>query len=228
MSRLLESTVQEVALDYLKKYYQSYALRKQIFAQTEVRTKKKYGSKRADGLIVFRHWLFGTYVVSMEAKSYKTLPAMKPKRDNALFLYNAFVAGIAISILSGAFFAFFKMDDGFWQIILPLNVFALGALSYAFLTSKSFRHKIIDVVAQVKQYPAHVKWLAFSQDSLSALPIEKVKNMEKICRVHGIGVVVVKNKSRVEVLVKPKFKFNFWRDNVRFYSKEKDIRAALK
>ncbi|MCH2082861.1 MAG: hypothetical protein MK226_10755 [Saprospiraceae bacterium] len=228
MSRILESTVQEVALNFLKKYYQNYSFSEKIFAQTEVRTKKKYGSKRADGVIVFRHWLLGTYVVSMEAKSYKTLPAMKPRRDNALFLYNAFLAGVAISILSGAFFSFFKMNDGFWQIILPLNVFVLGALAYAFATSKSFKHKIIDVVAQVKQYPAHVKWLAFSQDSLTALPIEKVKSMERICRVHGIGVVVVKNKSRAEILVKPKFKFNFWRDNVRFYSKEKDIRATLK
>lgn len=228
MGQMLESTVQEVALIFLKKYYQYYSFNKKFFAETEVRTKKKYGSKRADGIIVFRHWLFGTYVVSMEAKSYKTLPAMKPKRDNALFLYNTFIAGLSISILSGAFFSSFKMNDGFWQIILPLNVFVLGALAYAFFTSKSFKHKIIDVVAQVKQYPAHVKWLAFSQDSLSALPIEKVKNMERICRVHGIGIVVVKNKSRVEVLVKPKFKFNFWRDNVRFYSKEKDIHAALK
>ncbi len=228
MSRLSEQTVQDKALQFLSDYYGAGRRRRHFFAQREMRTKKKYGSKRADGLIAFRHWLFGVYVVSIEAKSHKTLPAMKPKRDNALYLYNAFFAGVAISILSGAFFAAFKMSDGFWQFILPLNVFALGALLYAYITRNSYKHKIIDVVAQVKQYPAHAKWLAFSQDSLNAISLEKVKNMERICKIHGIGVVIVQPRGRCEIMVKPKYRLNFYRDFLKFYSKEADIRAAIR
>ena len=57
MSRMAEVTVQAKALNYLKKQYKRKARGGNIFAQAEVRTKKEYGSKRADGLLAYKHWL---------------------------------------------------------------------------------------------------------------------------------------------------------------------------
>ena len=71
-----------------------------FFAKEEVRTKKEYGAKRADGLLVFRHWLWGQYVVSMEAKSYKTMPALKPRLDPYKLMWNSLKVGGAICLLS--------------------------------------------------------------------------------------------------------------------------------
>lgn len=228
MSRLAETTVQVAALDFLEKKYKKKARRNRIFAQTEVRTRKKYGGKRADGLLVFRNWWWGTYVISLEAKSFKTLPAMKPKRDNRLYILNSIRAGLIICILTGAFFALYKMEDGFLQFLLPINAFGIGGLLYAYLTRKHFGHKTVDVIKQVRQYPGNEKWLAFSQDSLNAISVEKLKNLEIICKHQGIGILVVKNKNKVEELVRAKYHTKWFRDHLVYYSIEKDIRKAIR
>ncbi|MDF1868103.1 MAG: hypothetical protein P1U70_25005, partial [Saprospiraceae bacterium] len=67
MSRLNEITVQVHAQAFLEKRYRRKAQKGKLYSQLEARTKKKYGGKRADGLIAFKHWILGTYVISMEA-----------------------------------------------------------------------------------------------------------------------------------------------------------------
>ena len=141
MSRLAEVTVQVHAQEFLEKKYRKKARRGKLFSQLEARTKKQFGGKRADGLLVFRNWFSGTYVISMEAKSHKTLPAIVPKRDVGILVWNSFRAGLLVSILTGAFFALFKMDDGLMQILLPLNTLGVGALAYGFITRNHFSHK---------------------------------------------------------------------------------------
>lgn len=227
MSRLAESTVQTIAIKYLEKQYKRRARRGRIFAEPEVRTKKEHGSKRADGLLAFRHWLWGVYVVSLEAKSHKTLPAINPKLDKQLFAFNAVRAGLLISILSGTFFFLYKWDDGFWQFIVPALVFLIGGGAYAWLTRNHFGHRTLRVIEQIQQYPADERWLAFSKDAYYSLDIVKQRQLEKICRHHGIGLIVISANGKVDRLASARFHWDWWHDYLRFYSKEKEIRAAI-
>lgn len=229
MAKLIETTVQKTAVNYLEdKYYSRKARKGQLFADIEVRTRRKYGSKRADGLLAFKHWLLGTYVVSVEAKSYKTLGAIRPYKDTGLFIRNCIKAGFIFCVLTGSFFALYWMDDGFKQYLLPLNTFIIGGIIYGLITYKSHRHKAVDVIEQVKQYPANEQWLALSQDSLNVLPIEKVKKLERIAKNQGIGIIVVKKKRKAEVLIRPKMKWKWIKDFLIYYSREKEIRDWIK
>lgn len=224
---MAETTVQTKALAYLKKQYKNKARRGKIFAQAEVRTKKEHGSKRADGLLAYKHWLWGVYVVSLEAKSHKTLPAIKPKLDKQLYAFNIVRAAIIITILSGTFFILYKWDDGFWQFIIPIVVFVLSGGLYAWITRNHFGHRTLKVVEQIEQYPADERWLAFSKDAFYDLTFEKQKQLKLICRYHGIGLLVADGKGNIERLSKPKFKWDWWHDYLRFYAREKEIRKSI-
>ncbi|RMG85615.1 MAG: hypothetical protein D6714_05640 [Bacteroidetes bacterium] len=222
-----ERTVQVHALEFLEKRARKRARRGRCFARMEVRTKARYGNKRADGLLAFKHWLSGTYVVSLEAKSHKTLPAIVPKTEVGLLVWNSFRAGLLVCILTGAFFAFFKMDDGLLQILLPLNTLGVGALGYGIITRNHFSHKNIAVVKQIGQYPANEQWLAFSRDSIARLPVKKVGYLKTICRERGIGVLVVSPGGKIEVFVKAKYRINWWGDFLKYYAPETEIRRFL-
>lgn len=227
MANLLEITVQNSAQAFLANRYGGLTGTRKLFSKTEVRTKQKYGGKRADGLLAYKHWFFGTYVVSMEAKSYKTLPAMKPKFDAWFFLKNCFKAGFIICIVSGAFFAFYKIDDILLQFIIPMNAFLVGTLLYGVLTFTNYSNKIVSVVKQVGQYPANEQWLAFSVDSLEKMGKQEVRHLRKICKARGIGILEVKAKGKVKIQIKPKMKSNYGKGFLHYYSKEKEIRGLI-
>lgn len=227
MSNLLESTVQNTALKFLSAHYGGLTGRRKMYAKTEVRVKRKYGSKRADGLLVYKHWLWGIYVVSMEAKSFKTLPAMKPKFDALFFLKNCVKAGAVICIVSGGAFALYKQDSGLMQYMIPMNAFLVGTLLYGVLTFTNYSHKIVSVVRQVMQYPANEQWLAFSTDSLQKMGSRDLRHLRKICKARGIGILEVDGKRNVNILCDTKFKSNWGKGFLHFYSKEQEIRKAL-
>ena len=167
MALILERTVQNKAQEFLEKKYRRKAKGKRIFSKTEMPTKKKYGSKRADGFLAFRHFFWGNYVVSVEAKSQKTLPAMRPYRDEFIMVKNCLTMGFYCCLGSGAFFALFKMDDNLFRFLIPIYTLIISALIYGLFTWRSYRHQTMDVIDQLKQYPANEKWLAFSKDSFA-------------------------------------------------------------
>ena len=106
MAKLEERTVQEVALKYLEKYYKRKARRRKIFSKIEVRTKKKYGGKRADGFLAFqKRFRRKPYVVSMESKSYKTQKVITPRLDKKMWRRNSIWYGLYIAVGSGSWFA---------------------------------------------------------------------------------------------------------------------------
>lgn len=225
MPLVLERTVQNATQKFLEKKYSRKAKGKRIFSQTEMRTKQKYGSKRADGFLAFKHLLWGNYVVSVEAKSRKTLPAIKPYRDTFIFFINSLKFGFYCCLGSGAFFAFFKMDDQLWQFLLPIYMWAISGLVYALTTWRSYRHQTMDVIDQLNQYPANEQWLAFSKDSYQALNNKKQKDLRKICKARGIGLIIYNN--RITVLGKPKFQWKWGRDFLKYYSKEGEVRKLI-
>jgi len=224
---MIERKVQERALQYLRKRYKRKARKGQLFAKMEVRTRRKYGSKRADGVLAFQHWLFGPYVVSMEAKSIKTLQAIKPYISKSRWWRNVLWSGLLICVASGAFFALFKMEDDLLQFLLPLNVFVIGGLIYGVLTLENGDHKKMKVIHQLKQYPANEKWLAFSKESVDQLDYRQRKNLIRICRRNGVGLILVKKWGAPEVWTKPSMKWKWFGDYLSYYSREKEMRRIL-
>jgi len=227
MARLAEITVQKIALEYLRKRCKRRWWIGKIYAQIEARTKRKFGSKRADGLLAFKHWLFGTYVISMEAKSFKTLPAMRPYRDDWRLVKNSLWAGLVICIISGAFFFSYRLNDGLWQFLIPFNAFLGGAILYGITTFRHYSHKRVDVIDQLQQYPANKQWLAFSQDSVDSLSYQKLKKLKRMARNQGIGILIVRSRKEVKVLVRARFHWHWGKDFLTFYSKEDDIKKII-
>jgi hypothetical protein len=227
MSNLSEKVVQETAQAFLYHRYRKKARRGKIFSKMEVRTRRQYGGKRADGLLAFHHYIWGAYAVSMEAKSLKTLASMKPVRSSNLLLWNSFKAGLICCILSGMFFAIYRLDDGFMQILLPLNTLVCSAIIYGFFTSNSYRHKTVNVIKQLAQYPANERWLAFSGDSLKSLSKDQLRKLDKICKYKGIGIIVVNKNDRAEVYRSACMQWKWFGDFIKYYSSEKRIREAI-
>jgi len=234
---LLEKTVQKRALTFLETYYNNRFISRKIFAAAEVRTKKIYGGKRADGLLVFQGRLTGKpYVVSMEAKSIKTLPAIKPYQDMRRWWYNTIRFALFLGLGSGLFYIMGQAQNQF-TFIFPIIWCLLAGIAFGLMTWTSYRHKTVDVITQLKQYPANEQWLAFSKEAFKALTDNKRKVLQKICYHRGIGLLLIGTKTEVAILTKPqqrwywfwdmRWNFQWISDYLIYYSKEKEIRRTI-
>ncbi len=213
---LSEKFVQHKALKFLKRRYRLQA-RSRIIAKKEVWTLKKYGNKRADGLLLFKHILWGSYVVSMEAKSQKTLSAISPTVVKGSRHRHSIKAGLGLVLVSGAFLTIYKLQDGFWQFLIPLLLFILGYFLYYQLAQNSSRHQKAAVFKQLGQYPANEQWIAVSKDALKALPPKKRKALFRICRRQGVGMVVVNSFGFASAKIRPRRK-NYFKKFEKYYS----------
>ncbi len=212
--RLSEKRVQTQALAFLQQYYSKKTSGNKVWAKKEVTTT---ADKRADGLLVFRHWLWGRYVVSLEAKSHKTMPAIRPKFDPYKLMWNSLKVGLKLCLASGAALALWRMDDGLFQWLLPLNIWVGGALTYGILTWRSHRHQVVDMVEQLLHYPANEQWLAFSTDAYSDLSKEEKKLLEKLCRFENVGILLVNTTGKAKIMIKPARRLKFWGSYAKYY-----------
>ena len=187
---LSEKYVQHKALHFLRRRYQRRA-RSRVLAQKEVTTLPKYGRKRADGLLRFKHLIWGDYVVSMEAKCQKTLAAIRPASAKNIRRYYSLRVGLALVLASGSLLTIYKMDDGFWQFLIPVLIFLTGYQLNHWLTRNTIKYQKAAVFKQLGQYPANEQWVAVPKDALKALPKDKRKAFYAICRRRGVGLVVV-------------------------------------
>ena len=163
----------------------------------------------------------------MEAKSFKTLSSMKSRRDDYLFLWNCIKAGLIVCVVSGMFFALYRMDDQYLQFILPLNMFVCSAIIYGFFTLQSHRQQTVMVIRQLAQYPANEKWLAFSKDSWNALSNDKCYDLEEICISRGIGIVIASGKGKTTAWQSANMHWKQFGDFLSYYNHEKRIRRVI-
>lgn len=228
--RLIERTVQEAAQRYLENYYKMNRRPSQMYSNLEERTKKKYGMKRADGLLAYKKGGKSAYVVSMEAKSHKTLPALKPYRVDKLWIRDSIWHGFLITMLTGVLFFVWRMtDESFWiRFAIPIAVWALASAAYAYLFRNSHKYQEMKVIHQVFQYPANEKWLSLSNDSFHMIDPKLQDNLFKICKARGVGVLMVDPKESVTMIHKAKGHTKWvGSDYLAYYLKEPDIREEL-
>lgn len=224
---LSEKKVQKAAQKLLERRYEGKSWGKQIFSQLEARTKQKHGGKRADGLLVFKHLLWGEFVVSMEAKSFKTLNAIRPYKDHGSIIIGSLKWGLYSVIGSGAAIALIRQDALLLKLGFPLIVFLLGAIIYALLTHNRICHQISNVIEQIRQYPGDHQWLAISKDSLEQLSKDKKHLLKWTCKYQGIGIIVVNQREKAKVWIRPKWNWNWFRSYLTYYSRENIIRKVI-
>jgi len=228
MARLIERTVQVAAQKYLEDYYKRKAKKGRMFSKIEVRTKKPYGGFRADGFLAFKkRWTGELYVVSMESKSYKTLKAIQPYRDNKLWFKNSLWAGFLFAVGTGGFYAIVGFDNAILGLMFFALMFLIGFLGYGILSRNSFQHKMIAVLNQVEQYPANEKWISISEDSFEDIDKAGQDAFLKVCKSRGYGLIIVDSKKNNQRYYRPKKTYRPWGSYVKFYSLEDDIRQYL-
>ena len=233
MSKLTEKYIQKESIDYLEERYKSTfnIPNDKIFAGKEVRTKKIKGNYgRADGLICFNSAKQDEHLVSIEAKSHKTLGALLPFHNDLKFGKQIFIIFGVFALIS----IFFTIEMKWYWITLicicsgVISVFIYSSI--AVLVEPSFS-KLLGVHEQLKQYPANEQWIAISSDSINLAKgrvsyfynKSNYENIYSICKSKGIGLIVVNRKKR-EIILEPKFQAGRF---LKYYSIENKIRLVI-
>lgn len=232
MSKQLdERTVQTAALNYLENHYRWRARRSRIWSKMEVRTKKQYGGKRADGLLVFKRRLWGsTFVASMEAKSYKTLDAITPRRDLGRWLFNSAYYATLIALGTGAIYFVERIETPQESWLFAINLWVVLFVVVAILTRNRHFNRVMPVYHQVRQYPGHEQWIATSVDSYEMIPKELRRSFVKVLKARGIGLLLVDRKRRIHRMHRPKRRSFLLkrRHPLQYYSLADEIKAFLR
>lgn len=227
MSRLNEKYVQKIALSYLNQYYLSKFNCKSGFARKEVRTKK---NKRADGLLCFCTDKHSSHTVSIEAKSHKTLNSLLPFWDDNKLGIHFFLT--ALLVTAGVIYIVNDFQ-WYWILLAAVASFFLAAVLYIFIVTflEPKGYKSLNVINQLRNYPANEQWVAISVDSFNLTSLKEnlfhnKTNAEILvsqCRRNGIGLLLV-NKRQAKIEIYPKYKKGKFLSN---YCIEKDIRSVL-
>ncbi|WP_181306751.1 hypothetical protein [Rufibacter sp. XAAS-G3-1] len=234
MSKLKESTTQDRALVFLKKHYTQIFSKAgdEIYCEKEKRTRKESGGKRADGLLCFEKE-GKPYTISLEAKSHKTLNALISSTNDEKFLLQSVLVSSVLTLLTVLGFSYYTLIAWYYIAFIAIAVFIMGVFFTAFIFDflDLDSHRAINVVNQLKQYPANEQWIAFSKHTDNLLlnsPFKRKRNhievLEKLCRKNGFGLLLVtRNGCDIKVCPTPK-KGQF----LYHYCREQEILKAIK
>lgn len=224
--QLLERTVQNVALEYMVSHYKWRARRGRIWNKIEVRTKE---GKRADGLLAFRKRLIGgTFVASMEAKSYKTLHNIKPRLDTILWAKNSTYYGFVATFFLAILILFKNMNEPRYALMLVINSWVILTVLIAIFTRNMHFNQTMDVFKQVLLYKADEQWIALSQDSFDMIDKRLQKPFVQVLKARGIGLLIVNSRKKVQRIHKPKRNRKLFGNFLKYYSLGGEIKKYLK
>ena len=202
--RLNEKHVQNVALNWLASHYGNKVDVQDVRAELEVavRADSKLGGGRADGLVVALMTDGSLYTAALEAKSTRTLPNIALRYRDGQWLLHALVVGLLGMLLAGSVG---WLAGGTWLLkwALPIAAFFAVALAYLLITAQHARYRLIDVIKQVKRYPANEQWIALSADAYNRLADDLQEALHADCRKEGIGLLRVRSATQVIPLEKP-------------------------
>jgi len=203
MNNVSEKKVQDVSLEFLREYYINKYHPSRMYCKDEAYTKKR---KRADGLLCFHSEEQKYHMVSMEAKSHKTLNSLQPEWDTSLMDRKAVLLSL-LAIITAAYFSIGL--EWYWIMSIVLGAGIGGLLSYYFYTefAQPTGLKLSGVIKQIGYYPANEQWLAVSSDSMDLVNKASKSFRDKtskevlyeICEKRGIGLIVVSRKAKVHL-----------------------------
>lgn len=203
--RLSERLVQETAIAWLEDYYAQQA---NVWVTTSrmekvVKEKTKLGWGRVDGLIAMLTESQSVHVASMEAKSIKTIMNITLNYNDDKWMGHGLVIGFFFS-LTGIIMGII-LSSWLWAILLSIVLFFLSTILFLWASSESKFYKKLDVVDQIKRYPANEKWLAFSTDLYNQLDKDSLQRLHRDIVRQGIGLLRVSPGRKVIIVEKPRF-----------------------
>jgi len=197
--------VQRAAVNWLASYYEDKVGVQAVRAETEVavRADSKLGSGRADGLVAALMADGSLYTATLEAKSTRTLRNFSLRYRDGQWLLHALVAGLVALLVAGSIG---WLVGGTWLLrwALPIAAFVAATFAYLFITAQHARYRLIDVIRQVKRYPANEQWVAVSADAYNSLADDLQDALRSDCRREGIGLLQVRSATRVTQLEEPR------------------------
>lgn len=221
---------QRVAVDWLASYYRDSLGVQAIVPETEVRVqaKSKLGFGRADGLVASLLPDGTVYTAALEAKSARTLLNVSPWYDDERWVLHALIAG-GLGLLSAGLVGWF-VDTWFWMWVFPVLMFLGASFAYLLLTREHSRYRPIDVVQQVKRYPADEQWIAVSADAYNLLDTEWQEALRAACRRESIGLLRVRSTAHCDPLEAPRRRRmpKGHADFLACYARSNDIRRKLR
>jgi hypothetical protein len=228
--RLNEKHVQQVAVHWLTCHYKCKFGVQSVVPETEVvvRAKNKLGAGRADGLVVSLLPDGTVFTAALEAKSARTLLNISPWYDDERWVIHVLIAGILGLLPAGI--VGWLLDTWFWMLILPSLGFFGASFAYMLLTKEHSRYRPIDVVQQVKRYPADEQWIAVSADAYNLLTAEWQGALRAACRKYGIGLLIVRSAIKISSLEIPRLR-KVPRGHIDFlscYSRAESVRQKLR
>ena len=203
--RLNEKHVQQVALKQLTLRYGSRAGVQAVVAKPEVRVSKhsKLGFGRADGLVASLMPDGTVYTAALEAKSARTLPNIMLRYGDKQWFLHALIAGLVGLFLVGSIGWLFS-NAWLLRWVLPIVAFFGVGFAYLLLTAEHARYRLIDVVRQVKRYPANERWIAVSADAYNRLADDLRDALHTACQNEGIGLMRVRSATQITFLEEPR------------------------
>lgn len=196
--KLNECYVQNRVIEFLRDYYSEKFNSENVFAEKELCVKNSF--KRVDGLIAVKHGEKDFFIAVVEAKSYRTIKSLIPVDDDERWFLHGIFTGIILSLITG-----FLVPFVLWLRIIIIIVAMLGGtFLYWLATSRFISYRFIGVVKQIKNYPAHERWIAFSADALNCLNKRQINDFEEMLKMHGIGLIIISPKNKVTIRFEPK------------------------
>jgi hypothetical protein len=202
--RLNEKYVQRVAVDRLAAHYASRPDVLSVLSEREVvvRYDSELGSGRADGVVAVVLSDGSVYTAALEAKSARTLANISLRYRDEQWLLHALAAGLLGLFLTGSMG---WLVGGSWLLrwALPVVVFFAVTFAYLLITQEHARYRLIDVMRQVKRYPANERWIAVSADAYNRLADDLRDALHSECRSEGIGLLRVRTAAQIAFLEEP-------------------------
>lgn len=227
MRNLDEKVVQERAIELLRSRCNRQKIpNSRLFCRDEVVTKE---GKRADGFLCFNQPDKNYYVVSLEAKSHKTLGAIVPVWNNSrmqkrILMYST-IAVVPVVLLTRDFSWYWIL----FGVVATILLVGIGYLGYSGVKEPS-RHMSLSVIDQISQYPANEQWLAVSKDSLQLavdvkndIQTDNEEMLRNICKRKGVGLIIVDHKTE-RTVIEPKVRQG---DFLLNYATASQVKAAI-
>jgi len=229
---LKESYIENVAINYLKEYYYfNCSHNNKIQYQQQAYT---IDNKRADGIIFWEKTSSNVRLVSIEAKSAKTIRNLKSRWDKEKLSETSLIlAEIAVLVLFALLYSQFlirlPLDGPLLFLILffvylfraPLRILLQNIFASYFKTASVFE--------QVNLYPGNEVWIAIGDDTFKKNRAQRLKEFIEECKRRKLGLLEIPPEGyKPRVLLHPKFKPIIRRkDFLEFYKKDAIYRQAI-
>jgi hypothetical protein len=204
--KLNEIYVQQIAVKWLTKRYQSRSDVQAIVSGLEARINKNspLGRGRADGLIAAQLLNGAIYTVSIEAKSSRTWKAINVQHLYERMLLHAAIFAVLFT-LALLLLGITTTQAMFLEVIFPIIAITVAGFCVINFSQLGIGYRETEVVKQAERYPANEKWIALSTDIYNRLVNENQSDhFEKICLKSGIGLIRVTSSTKCHELVQPK------------------------